>query len=34
VKPSPHLDEMTREEFEQYLLNLGVWVEESDEEKN
>jgi predicted metal-dependent phosphoesterase TrpH len=35
VKPSRHLDEMTREEFEQYLLNLGVWVEEhDDEEKN
>ena len=32
VKPDKFTREMTRDEFEEYLLNLAVWVEEFDEE--
>ena len=31
VKPDRHLDEMTRDEFEEYLLSLAVWVDEPEE---
>lgn len=31
VRPDPHSPvEMTRDEFEEYLLSLGVWVDEPD----
>lgn len=32
VKPDRWSEPMTRDEFEEYLKNLGVWVEEFDEE--
>lgn len=31
VKPANHLGDMTREEFEEYILGLGVWVDEPEE---